>query len=101
MIVLNNNKESTPIVDRKNTKQELSLEELFCRELDAYCSYKEWAEETEDAILEMALEEIMLDEYLHAKFLRDYLIDNNSYTLKPEDPYEMKFWKVQKHVFED
>lgn len=76
-----------------------SLEELFRKELDAYCAYKEWCEETTDATLEMALEEIMLDEFLHAKFLRDYLMENGMYTLTQEDPHEKKFLRIQKRFF--
>jgi rubrerythrin len=99
MIVLNN-KEVTPEHKTQQYEKE-SYESMFRKELDAYCTYKEWAEETEDAILEMALEEIMLDEYLHAKFLRDYMIDHDMYSLHDDDPHEKKFWKIQKHMFQD
>lgn len=98
-MIVTNNKETTPSPEHKIHKE--SLEHMFRKELDAYCTYKEWAEETTDSILEMALEEIMLDEYLHAKFLRDYLIDKEMYTLTDEDPHEKKFWKIQKHIFRD
>ena len=50
-------------------------------------------------ILEMALDEIMMDEYLHAKFLRDYMMDKGTYTLSADDPHEKKFWKIQKKLF--
>ena len=99
MIVLNNKEPSMePKAEPKEHTKE-SYVDMFRREIDAYCGYKEWCEETDDTILEMALEEIMLDEYLHAKFLRDYLIDNDMYTVEPNDPYEKKFWKIQKRVF--
>ena len=100
MIVLNN-KESSTMEQQKVSEYKMSLEDLFRRELDAYCSYKEWAEETDDELLEMALDEIMMDEYLHAKFLRDYMIDKDMYHLGADDPHEKKFWKIQKRLFKD
>lgn len=90
-----------PTSEHPQEEHRKSLEELFRLELDAYCDYKEWCEETEDAVLEMALEEIMIDEYLHAKFLRDYMMDQDMYTLTPEDPHEKKFWKIHKNIFQD
>jgi rubrerythrin len=98
MIVLN----KEPTVEHKVEQHEKeTFESMFRKELDAYCIYKDWAEETTDPILEMALEEIMLDEYLHAKFLRDYMIDNDMYSLHDNDPHEKKFWKIQKHMFHE
>ena len=97
MIVLNN-KES-PMGTKPDSEYKMSMEDLFRRELDAYCAYKEWQEETTDSILEMALEEIMLDEFLHAKFLRDYMLDKEMYTLKDDDPHEKRYWKIQKRIF--
>ena len=91
-----NNKES--LMEHSNHK---SLEELFRMELDAYCDYNEWKQATEDDILEMALEEIMTDEFLHARFLRDYMMDKEMYTLKSDDPYEKKYWKIHKKLFHD
>lgn len=92
------------LTDKDTTKMETkdyksSLEDMFRKELDAYCAYKEWAEETTDKLLERALEEIMYDEYLHAKFLRDYMIDKEMYTLKDDDPHEKKFWKIHMKLF--
>jgi rubrerythrin len=100
MIVINsNNKDST------DTKHEMmhneSLEDMFRKELDAYCVYKDWAEETTDPVFEMALEEIMIDEYLHAKFLRDYMIDKDMYSLTDADPHEKKFWRIHKKLFKE
>lgn len=97
MIVLNNKETTMEHTGEMHHKE--SLEELFRKELDAYCAYKEWCEETTDSTLEMALEEIMLDEFLHAKFLRDYLMENGMYTLKQEDPHEKKFLRIQKRFF--
>ena len=96
MIVVNNRE---PSMESNGSKK--SLEDMFRMELDAYCEYKEWKEETEDAILEMALEEIMMDEFLHAKFLRDYMLDKDMYMLKSDDPYEKKYWKIHKRLFRD
>lgn len=95
MIVINNKESATEHTDKK------SLEDMFRMELAAYCDYKEWEEETDDSILEMALEEIMMDEFLHAKFLRDYMLDKDIYTLKSDDPYEKKYWKIHKKLFRD
>lgn len=100
MIVLNN-KETAAVAENKTSEYSMSLEDLFRKELDAYCAYKEWVDETEDSILEMALEEIMVDEYLHAKFLRDYMMDKDMYMLKSDDPHEKKFLKIQKKLFRD
>ena len=97
MIVLNN-KEAT-MEHKSESEYKMSMEDLFRRELDAYCAYKEWQEETSDPVLDMALEEIMTDEYLHAKFLRDYMIDKDLYTLKDDDPHEKKYWKIHKKMF--
>jgi hypothetical protein len=96
MIVVNNSTEET--MKHKSEDYKMSMEDLFRRELDAYCSYKEWVDETDDEILEMGLEEIMFDEYLHAKFLRDYMIDKGIYTLTESDPHEKKFWKIHKKM---
>jgi hypothetical protein len=84
----------------ENKEHHETYVDLFRKELDAYCAYKDWSEETDDTMLEMALEEIMYDEYLHAKFLRDYLIDHGMYTLTDADPHEKKFWKIHKKLFE-
>ena len=100
-----NNKETTGAnVEHKPEMKDHgkeTMEDMFRKELDAYCTYKDWAEETEDEILEMALEEIMVDEYLHAKFLRDYMIDKDMYTLTDTDPHEKKFWRIHKKMMFD
>ena len=89
----------TTMKDHSAKTEKTPLCELFRKEIDAYCDYKEWSEETDDDILEMALDEIMMDEYLHAKFLRDYMMDKGTYTLSADDPHEKKFWKIQKKLF--
>ena len=73
--------------------------DMFRKEIDAYCTYKEWVETTDDVVLEMALEEIMMDEYLHAKFLRDYLIDHDLFHLDATDEHEKKFLKMHKKYY--
>ena len=97
MIVLNKESSMEPKAEWKEHKDKYI--DMFHKEIDAYCGYKEWCEETDDAILEMALEEIMLDEYLHAKFLRDYLIDHDMYHPNDDDAYEKKFWKIKKRMY--
>ena len=60
MIVMNN--KETVMEHKPEVTEKESFESMFRKELDAYCTYKEWAEETHDVVLEMALEEIMMDE---------------------------------------
>lgn len=99
MIVLN--KDTTMEQSKMENTHKPTFEEMFRKEIDAYCAYKEWEEENDDPILDMALEEIMMDEYLHAKFLRDYMIEHNMYTLKDDDHHEKKFWKIQRKLFRE
>lgn len=98
MIVLNN-KDASQTSEHAEKEQKKTFEDLFRMEVDAYCEYKELKEDTEDAVLDMALEEIMMDEYLHAKFLRDYMMDKDMYYLKEDDPHVKKFWKIHKKLF--
>ena len=99
MIVLSNKLNSTAESSHEGKEAHETYIDMFRKELDAYCAYKDWCEETDDALLIMALEEIMYDEYLHAKFLREYLIDNGMYTLTDADPHEKKFWRSHKRMF--
>ena len=90
------------IVLNKETKMEGSehpYTEMFRKEIDSYCTYKEWAEETNDAWLEKAFEEMMEDEFLHAKFLHEYLMNNNLYSPTNEDMHEQKYWKIHKRYY--
>ena len=96
MIVMNNAPATT---DEKTGEFKSPIQYMFCKEMEAYCSYKDWLEHIEDPMLEAAVEEIMFDEYLHAKFLRDYMIDKGMYPYKDEDAHEKKFWKIQRRVF--
>lgn len=93
MITLNNTEHKTDIPSKDTCL------EMFKKEMDAYCAYKAWADDTDDEVLEMALEEIMEDEFLHARFLRDYMIDKEVYSLSADDPYEKRFWKAHKKFF--
>ena len=99
MIVVNTKETATMSsadIDRKKT-----FEDMFRMEVDAYCEYKAMKDDTDDSILEMALEELITDEYLHAKFLRDYMMDKEMFTLTDDDPHVKKFWKIHKKVFRD
>ena len=59
----------------------LKIKDQFKAEELAYNGYKAIKEMAEDELLEEALEEIMYDEYLHAKFLRSYLMEKQAYDL--------------------
>jgi hypothetical protein len=89
MIVLN--KETT---EMKHDKEIHPYIDMFHKELDAYCTYKAWAEETNDPLFERALYEMMEDEYLHAKFLHEYVMERDIYFPDADDEYEKKFWKI-------
>jgi hypothetical protein len=91
MIVINKDMNRTEHVDTH-------FVELFKKELEAYCSYKDIAEATDDYILELALNEIMEDEYLHAKFLRNFMMEHNTYPLDENDEWEKKFIKIHKKM---
>ena len=57
----------------------VKLKEQFKAEISAYSAYKAIKSMLEDEYLEDALEEIMYDEFLHAKFLRSYMMEHNLY----------------------
>ena len=67
------------------------LKEQFKSETVAYNSYKMIAGMTSDRYLKDALEEIMYDEYLHAKFIRSYLMENNAYDPMQNEELEKTF----------
>jgi rubrerythrin len=94
MIVLN--KESSETATKHEHHPYI---EMFRKEIDAYCAYKSLADSIEDEYLERAFEEIMHDEYLHARFLHDYLMDHDLYWPDNEDEHERKFWKIHKKYF--
>ena len=39
------------------------------------------------------------DEFLHAKFLHEYLMNNNLYSPTNEDMHEQKYWKIHKKYY--
>jgi ferritin len=57
----------------------LKLKEQFKAEMAAYNAYQTIKEMLDDEYAREALCEIMYDEYLHAKFLRSYMIDEDVY----------------------
>ena len=69
----------------------------FKREVDSYCKYKEMLPiiQNNDLLTE-AVEEIMHDEYLHARFLRGYLMDRGFYIPSEHADYESKFLKMER-----
>lgn len=87
------------VVAKETSNKEHPFLEMFHREIDAYCGYKEWSEETDDYHLSRALEEMMEDEFLHAKFLRNYLKEHDMYNPDPTDEYEKKYLKIHKKYY--
>ena len=69
----------------------LKLKEQLKSETVAYNSYKAIVNMTNDEYLNDALEEIMYDEYLHAKFVRSYLIENDAYDPMQHEELEKAF----------
>ena len=69
----------------------LKLKEQFKSEIMAYNSYKMIVNMTSDGYLKEALDEVMYDEYLHAKFIRSYLIENNAYDPMQNEELEKMF----------
>jgi rubrerythrin len=57
----------------------LKLKEQFKAEMTAFNTYQMIIDAIDDDYLEDALEEIMYDEYLHAKFLRSYMMEQGVY----------------------
>lgn len=72
----------------------LKLKEQLKAEIAAYTAYDMISEQIEDDLLKSALEEIMYDEYLHAKFIRSYLIENNVYDPMQHVECEKSFKKM-------
>lgn len=94
MIVVNGTEQT-----KTDMKQHPYLE-MFRKEMDSYCTYKEWAESTSDGYLELAFTEMMEDEFLHARFLHDHLMNNDLYSPSGDDEYERKYWKAHKWYFD-
>lgn len=57
----------------------LKMKEQLKAEIAAYNAYAMLKEQLDDEFIEEALDEIMYDEYLHAKFLRDVMIERGVY----------------------
>jgi rubrerythrin len=75
----------------------IKLKEQFKAEAQAYNTYKVINRMIEDEFLNEALEEIMYDEFLHAKFLRSFLMEHNAY-----DPAEcVELEKSYKEMLND
>lgn len=72
----------------------LKLKEQFKAETIAYSGYQMICEAIDDDYLEEALEEIMYDEYLHAKFLRSYMIDAGIYDPEQHPDCEKAYMKM-------
>lgn len=75
----------------------LKMKEQFKAEIAAYTAYDMLKEHIDDNYLKEALDEIMYDEFLHAKFLRTYMIEEQIY-----DPSQnMECEKTFKKMMED
>ena len=70
------------------------LMEQFKMEIEAYCKYKDLLPMTEGQLKE-ALKEIMWDEYLHAKYLRGYLIKVGAYVPMEHIELEKRFSRIE------
>jgi rubrerythrin len=72
----------------------LKLKEQFKAETIAYSGYEVIHEMVEDEYLEDALEEIMYDECLHAKFLRSYMMELGVYDPQQHPDCEKAYMKM-------
>lgn len=73
------------------------LREQLKGETVAYAGYEAIKEHVDDDYLEDALDEIMYDEYLHAKFLRSYMIDAGVYVPSEHPDCEAAYHKMLEH----
>jgi rubrerythrin len=74
----------------------LKMKEQFKAEMNAYNAYQMLKEQIDDDYLEEALEEIMYDEYLHAKFLRNYMLEEGLYDPVQHAECEKAYMKMLK-----
>lgn len=72
----------------------LKMKEQFKAETIAYAGYEALRNMVDDDYLEEALEEIMYDEYLHAKFLRSYMMDAGVYNPAQHEDCEKAYHKM-------
>jgi rubrerythrin len=75
----------------------LKMKEQFKAETMAYAGYEAIANNIDDEYLEEALEEIMYDEYLHAKFLRSYMMEAGIYDPMQHPDCEKAYAKMLEH----
>ena len=75
----------------------LKLKEQFKSETVAYSGYQNILSMIDDEYLEEAIEEIMYDEYLHAKFLRSYMMEMNVYDPEQYPECEKAFMKMMEN----
>lgn len=74
----------------------LKLKEQFKAETIAFSGYEALLNSIDDEYLEEALEEIMYDEYLHAKFLRSYMMEMDIYDPAQHPDCEKAYMKMNK-----
>jgi rubrerythrin len=72
----------------------LKMKEQFKAETMAYAAYDVIKDSIEDSYLKEALEEIMYDEFLHAKFLRSYMMECGVYDPAQHPDCEKAFNKM-------
>jgi rubrerythrin len=72
----------------------LKMKEQFKAETMAYAAYDVIKDSIEDSYLKEALEEIMYDEFLHAKFLRSYMMECGVYDPTQHPDCEKAFNKM-------
>jgi rubrerythrin len=83
------------IVVSENTKEMMDnniyskLHDAFKKEIEAYWMYDKLAKESKDDKFIWALCEIMEDEYLHARYLRKHMIEQEMYDM--DAPCEEKY----------
>lgn len=70
-------------------KTDSTLLDAMQKEISAYWLYTDMIKNTEDRRHKAALCEIVEDEFLHAKYLRKYMVEHHMYDMK--EPYEEKY----------
>lgn len=79
---------------RMKVETVLKLKEQLKAEIAAYTAYKTIKDIIEDDYLQDALCEIMYDEYLHAKFLRSYMLEHEVYDPAQHPECEKAYMKM-------
>ena len=75
------------------------MKEQLRSELTAYVAYEALRDMTGDDFLKEALEEIMYDEYLHAKFVRSYLMRIDAYDPAQHADLEKHYSRMLEHMW--